>query len=102
GAHCVRMCIAVPGPNQFVRLGFSGNSEGVTNSIWPESFAEAASQNRFFYSATDGQPLRFSWTGPALLRLAEWRGGRFFRQVSFVPPGEQTVDIRPAAGRTES
>jgi hypothetical protein len=102
GPHLVRVWIADPVVNQFVRIGFAGQSEAATNSIWSQSLTEAASENRFLHSATATQPIRFSWRGPALLRLDESRDGQTFSQFRFVPPGDQTVDIPPAPGRAES
>jgi hypothetical protein len=80
GPHLVRIWIADPVVNQFVRIGFAGQSDAATNSIWSQSLTEAASENRFFHSTTAAQPIRFSWRGPALLRLDESRDGQSYSQ----------------------
>jgi hypothetical protein len=102
GPHLVRVWIEDPVVNQFVRVTLEGQAGGVTNSIWSQSMAQAGSGNRFFHGATASQPLRFSWTGPALLRIDEWREGQFLSQLRLVPRGEQRIEIPPAPGRTES
>jgi hypothetical protein len=102
GPHLVRVWIEDPVVNQFVRVSLEGQAGVITNSIWSQSMAQAGSGNRFFHGATTTQPLRFSWTGPALLRLDEWREGQFLSRLRLVPRGEQAVEILPAPGRTES
>lgn len=102
GPHLIRAWIEDPAVNQFVRFTLAGQTASPTNSIWTQSMAEASSGNRFYHGATAAQPLRFSWTGPALLRVDEWREGRLLSQLRMVPRGEQTIEIQPAPGRPES
>ena len=102
GSHLVRMRIEDPAVNQLVRVSLSGRSEEGTNIFWSRSLAEAAAERRFFHIATPAQPVRFSWNGPAVLRIDEWREGQFCSQVRFVGGGEQTVEIPVAPGRTDS
>jgi hypothetical protein len=102
GPHLVRVWIEDPVANQFVRVTLEGQAGGVTNSIWSQSMAQAGSGNRFFHGAMATQPLRFSWTGPTLLRIDEWREGQFLSQLRLVPRGEQRIEILPATGQSES
>jgi hypothetical protein len=102
GPHLVRVWIEDPVVNQFVRISFAGESGIFTNTIWSQPVAQAGAENRFFHAATAAQPMRFSWKGPTLLRLDEWREGRFLSQLRFVQGGEQAVEVLPAPGRTES
>jgi len=102
GTHQIRIWIDDPVVNQWVRIDLSGSSEGLTNSFWAQSLADAVSEKRFFHAATAEQPVRFSWKGPALLRVDEYRGGRFSSQLRLVRSGEQTVEIPPAIGHNES
>jgi hypothetical protein len=102
GSHLLRMWIEDPVVNQSVRIGFAGSAAGITNTVWSESFSDMASEKRFFFGATAAQPVRFSWTGPALLRLDEWQEQGLSSQLLFVPGGEQVVALPPSAGRTQS
>jgi hypothetical protein len=102
GTHLVRVWIQNPVVNQFVRISLTGSSKGLTNTLWSQSLAEAASERRFFHSATPTQPVRFSWKGPALLRVDEWRDDRLVSQLRLVGEGEQRVEIPPAPGHAES
>lgn len=102
GSHFVRIWMADPVVNQFVRIAFVGRAEGISNSVWSRPLTEAATENRFLHAATAAQPIRFSWRGPALLRLDETRDGHSITQLRFVPAGEQSVEIPPAAGQGES
>jgi hypothetical protein len=101
GPHRIRTWITDPVVNQFVRITLHGESPGVTNSIW-SALEDAGMDNRFFHTATAEQPLRFAWKGPALFRIDEWREDHFLSELRLVPEGDQTVEIRPTAGRTES
>jgi hypothetical protein len=102
GPHLIRAWIEDPVVNEFVRISLAGQPGSPTSSIWTQSMAQASIGNRYYHGATATQPLRFSWKGPALLRVDEWRDGRFLSQVRMVPRGEQTIEIPPAGGRTES
>jgi hypothetical protein len=105
GPHRVRVWIADPAANQFVRIAFSGKSEETTNSLWrPDAsgLAEVASERRFLHAATRSQPVRFSLRGPALLRVDEHRDGRFVSRLHLVQTGEETVELPPSPGRAES
>jgi len=107
GTHVVRLWMEDPAVDQFVRVKFSGQSTDATNLLWTRSMAEAAQEKRFFYEATKGQPIRFFWKGPALLRLDEWREtpGRppsVSTRLEWVAKGEQEVRIGPAPGESES
>lgn len=102
GSHLLRVWVDDPVVNQFVRVRLSGSSESPTNALWSKPLAEAASERRFFHVATRAQPVRFTWKGPALLRVDEWRDNRLVSQLRLVPAGEQTIEIPPASGRPES
>jgi hypothetical protein len=102
GPHLLRMWIEDPVVNQCVQIEFSGAGGELTNTIWSAPFADVGSQKRFFFGATEAQPVRFTWTGPALLRVDEWHKEALSSQYRFVPSGEQAIALLPTAGRAQS
>jgi len=102
GPHLIRVWIEDPVVNQWVRIVLKANPDESTSALGSKPLVEMADERRFFHAATPTQPLRFSWRGPALLRVDEDRAGRLVSQLRWVPDGNQTVEIPPAPGRAES
>jgi hypothetical protein len=102
GEHQLKMWIEDPVVNQWVRMRLAGGSQEAEGDFWSRAFQEAGTERRFFYGATAAQPVRFTCNGPALLRLDEYREGRFNSRLQYVPKGEQSVELPPTPGTDES
>ncbi|AKU10099.1 hypothetical protein AzCIB_0194 [Azoarcus sp. CIB] len=92
GAHTLRVWIAQPLADQFLRVRLTE----------PGRPAFADRTERFYHVATRAEPLRVAIDGPAWLRIDEWVDGRSESRYQRIEAGWQEIILPPAAGRTES
>lgn len=102
GEHILRAWIDEPVVNHFVRIRLTERTVQSAGLTGVNSLVQAALEKRFFHLATTSQPVRFYWTGPALLRVDQWDNGRFGHQLRFLPEGEQLVEVYPPTGESEA
>ncbi len=95
GNHVLRIRLAEPGPNQFLRVRFT-ERRGETSAV------ASAPVARSYKVATKEQPLVLLQKGPTRLRIDEWRDG--YTRVTYrtLGPGWQEVTIPVEPGREEA
>lgn len=95
GQHVLRIGIAAPVANQYLRVRVSelrGNTaRPVTDDL-----------RRLYQVATAGEPIRVPLVGSAWLRIDELRHGRLDSRYQYLGPGLHTLELRPTQGETEA
>ncbi len=118
GTHSVRVWLAGPVANQFLRVR--------AHELPPNLFAAAAAlpaaafavfagspaarperdlvrqRERTYHVATAGQPVRVRVEGPAWLRIDELREGMTLPRYQFVGAGRHTSELNPEPGQPEA
>ncbi len=95
GNHVLRIRLAAPVPNQFLRIRFI-ERRNQTGSV-----ASTAVQ-RSYMVATSDQPLVLLQQGPTRLRIDEWRDGQTLTNYRTLAPGWQQVTVPVEPGREEA
>lgn len=95
GAHVLRIGIATPVANQFLRVRVSELQGATARPVTRDL-------RRQYQIATASEPIQTRLEGPAWLRIDEWRDGRIDSRYQYLGPGLHTVELRPAPGQTET
>jgi hypothetical protein len=102
GDHCIRVWIDDPVINQFIRLVLNESVATVAGDAVSVAEEPPAREMRAYQIATRQEPVHFTLTGPALLRVDEWRQGQSSYQHRTIEAGIQTVTLLPPEGRSEA
>ncbi len=95
GTHQLKVWIAEPLANQFLRLKIVERSRDAGEH--QNESAIVREQNRVYEVATHAEPVRFEIRGPAWIRIDEWRDGITLTNYEAVLEENRTIELHPLA-----